>query len=77
MESSDIGSMIGIGVLILFGLLIAFVVPVFIRRGARPDEDPRGNRQILLWLRILGLAVAFIGLLQIILIFILERYKFR
>jgi hypothetical protein len=77
MESSDVGSMIGVGVLALFGLLIAFVVPMFIRSGSRKDEDPAGNRQIILWLRILGLAVTFIGLLQIVLLFILERYHFR
>jgi hypothetical protein len=50
---------------------------MFIRSGSRKDEDPAGNRQIILWLRILGLAVTFIGLLQIVLLFILERYHFR
>lgn len=77
MESTDLGSILGIAVLVLFGLLIAFVVPGFIVRATAKEEDPTGNRQIVLWLRILGLTVAFIGFLQIIVIFVLERYTAR
>ena len=73
MESTDLGSMLGIAVLVLFGLLIAFVVPGFIVRATAKEEDPTSSKQIVLWLRILGLTVAFIGLMQIILIFVLER----
>ena len=75
--TSDIGSILGIAVLMLFGLLIAFVLPVIIRNAEKKSENPTGNSQIILWLRILGIAVAGIGLLQIILILILDRYGFE
>ena len=75
--ATDVGSIVGIAVLMLFGLLIAFVLPVIIRRAEKKSENPTGNSQMILWLRILGIAVAAIGLLQIVLILILDRYGFK
>lgn len=63
-----IAPIIGTLVLVLFGALFAFVLPRIIdRQGGRDDQ---GEIPVAKWIRILGLIVMGIGLIQVVLTYV-------
>jgi hypothetical protein len=66
---TSIGSIVGTIIIILFGAGIAYVVPKMIRNEG--PEQGMGDVPIDKWIRILGLVVMIVGIIQAILMFVL------
>lgn len=62
---TSIGSVIGTSIVILFGGAIAFFVPRMIKR--EDSDHGAGDLPVGLWIRILGLIVMAVGILQVVL----------
>lgn len=61
-ESTDLGLILGTGVFMVFGLLIAFVLPKLFEQSEKLEGE---DRLILTWMKWLGLTLCFISLLAI------------
>lgn len=67
-DSVDLGFVAGTAVFMVFGLLIAFVLPKLFEKG---EELTGENRLILTWIRWLGLTLCFISVLVIVVVLFL------
>jgi hypothetical protein len=63
---TTLGPIIGTLVLVSFGALFVFVLPPMIRRHNEEAGTGEGDIPIAKWVRILGIIVMGIGLLQIV-----------
>lgn len=66
---TNVGAIVGTVFVVLFGGVIAFYVPRLIAR--EDDEHGAGDLPVGKWLRILGLVVMIVGLIQVVLMFVL------
>lgn len=67
-EGTDLGLILGTAVFMVFGLLIAFVLPKLFEQNEELEGE---NRLILTWIKWLGLSLCFVSLLAIIAVFFL------